>query len=235
MRSCQVDSPGEAKHFTVNGTLSNIVRHFAPLWADPSATATADGKKVLSFLLNLVACVRVLPSESTPVLPKLDKRLLPAFGALCAGDPELRGVYPVVAGVAVRAMLEAKTMRGLFQLADELDVSVDSCTSKDAVVQALLESGKSLAPISPVVKGSALPGPQAVPASAQGATTDRGALVALFNATGGPSWNNNTGWGTPAPIGKWHGVTANREGRVAKLDLRGNNLNGACHVVDFLA
>eukprot|EP00752_Nemacystus_decipiens_P006605 g5942.t1 len=221
----KVDSPSEAKHFTVNGTLSNIVKHFVPIWADPSSIATTEGKKVLSFLLNLVACVCVLPSESVPVLPKLDKRLLPAFGALCAADPELRAMYPVVAGVSVRAMLEAKTMKGLFQLAEEVDVNVDTCTSKGEVVQALLASGKSLVPGS-AMKGRALPGPQPVSASVQDATTDRAVLMGLFNATGGPSWKSNTGWGTSAPLGEWHGVTVDGEGRVVELDLWDNSLYG---------
>eukprot|EP00903_Cladosiphon_okamuranus_P009444 g9004.t1 len=201
-------SPGDAKHFTVNGTLSNIIRHLAPTWTHPSAIATADGKKILSFLLNLVACVCVLPSETTPVLPKLDKRLLPAFGALCAADPELRAMYPAVAGVAVSAMLETKTMKGLFQLAEEVDVGVDTCISKYAVVQALLVSGKSLV-LSP-----------------HGATSDRAALEVLFDATGGPSWKTNAGWGTSAPIGEWYGVTVDGVGRVLKLKLQQNNLNG---------
>lgn len=232
--SCQVDSPSEAKHFTVNGTLPNIVKHFAPLWAVPSAAATADGKQVLSFLLNLVACVRVLPPESTPVFPKLDKRLLPAFGTMCAADPELRGMYPVVAGVAVTAMLEAKTMKGLFHLVDKVGVDIDNCTSKDAVVQTLLSSGKSLVPSS-VMNARVTPPAQAAPAApVRDAATDRGVLVEFFNDTGGQSWKNNTGWGTSAPLGEWYGVTVDGQDRVVKLTLQKNNLKGARHVQDFL-
>lgn len=250
--SCQMDSPGEAKHFTVNGTLANIVKHFAPIWAAPSAADTADGKKVLSFLLNLVACVCVLPSENTPVFPKLDKRLLPVFGALCAADAELRGMYPAVAGAAVRTTLEAKSMKSLFQLADEVDVDVEDCTNKGAVVRALAASGKSLVP-GPAMRRSskmekkrnavtpvqAPPAPdvvapvQAAPAPARGATTDRAALVAFFYATNGPSWKKLEAWGTSAPLGGWHGVAVDGAGRVAQLDLREVNLNGGCRVQDW--
>ena len=58
------------------------------------------------------------------------------------------------------------------------------------------------------------------------ASLDRGALVALFNATCGLTWPNNEGWLTASPVGEWHGVTVNGSGRVVGLDLRENNLRG---------
>lgn len=51
------------------------------------------------------------------------------------------------------------------------------------------------------------------------------ALLALFRATGGHDWKNP--WDIEADVNKWHGVEWNRDGRVIKLDLRGNNLQGA--------
>ena len=241
----------------MSGTLSNIVNHFAPIWAGSSGTSTADGKKVLSFLLNLVSCVCVLPPTGTPVLPSLDKRLLPAFGALCAAEPELRELYSVVAAVALRAMLEAKTTKGIFQLADEVGVDVDDCTSKDAVVQAMLASGKCLLP-GPATGDRAVLETQSmlelcvlardmdvditlgkkqvirmILASGkrleplQNATTDRAALLVLFGATNGRSWKKNTGWGTSRPLGEWYGVVVDGGGRVIKLILNDNNLAGA--------
>ncbi|CAM9323185.1 unnamed protein product, partial [Ectocarpus sp. 12 AP-2014] len=77
-------SPLEAKQFTVSGTLVNIVDILAPLCVDPSLGTSADGPKVLEFLLNLVSCVCALPPVAQPVLSDLDERLLPAFGKLCA-------------------------------------------------------------------------------------------------------------------------------------------------------
>ena len=55
---------------------------------------------------------------------------------------------------------------------------------------------------------------------------DREALVALYNATGGANWTNNTNWLTNAPIGQWHGVTTDANGRVTKLYLQENVLSG---------
>ena len=61
---------------------------------------------------------------------------------------------------------------------------------------------------------------------AQLPSPDREALVALYNATGGANWTNNTNWLTNAPIGQWHGVTTDSEGRVTELNLTSNQLKG---------
>ncbi|MDE3256619.1 MAG: M66 family metalloprotease [Gemmatimonadota bacterium] len=50
---------------------------------------------------------------------------------------------------------------------------------------------------------------------------DRAALVALYNATDGPNWVDNTNWLTDAPLGEWYGVETDASGRVIKLDVRG--------------
>ena len=56
--------------------------------------------------------------------------------------------------------------------------------------------------------------------------SDRAALVAFYNATGGTNWGNSSAWLTDAPIGEWHGVTADGEGRVTSLLLSSNQLSG---------
>ena len=53
------------------------------------------------------------------------------------------------------------------------------------------------------------------------AETDRTALVALYNATGGPGWMDNTNWLSNAPLGEWYGVETNESGRVTELHLGG--------------
>ena len=64
-------------------------------------------------------------------------------------------------------------------------------------------------------------------AAAQGsAATDRVALEALYDATGGPGWTDNTNWKTTAPLGDWHGVTTDGDGRVLELRLGRNALTG---------
>ena len=50
---------------------------------------------------------------------------------------------------------------------------------------------------------------------------ERAALVALYNATDGPNWIDNTSWLTDAPLGEWYGVETDASGRVVKLELQG--------------
>ena len=50
---------------------------------------------------------------------------------------------------------------------------------------------------------------------------DRAALAALYNATDGPNWVDNTNWLTDAPLGEWYGVETDRLGKVVVVDLSG--------------
>ena len=55
--------------------------------------------------------------------------------------------------------------------------------------------------------------------------SQREALVALYNATDGGNWTNNTNWLTDNDISTWHGVNVS-DGSVTYLSLRTNNLTG---------
>ena len=57
--------------------------------------------------------------------------------------------------------------------------------------------------------------------------SNREALIALYNATGGPTWTNQENWNTDAPISEWYGVHTDEYGRVFSLSLRENNLTGS--------
>ena len=59
---------------------------------------------------------------------------------------------------------------------------------------------------------------------------DRAALVALYNATNGSGWGDNTNWLSDEPLGEWFGVSTDAEGRVESLTLRSNNLSGSIPV-----
>ena len=50
---------------------------------------------------------------------------------------------------------------------------------------------------------------------------DRAGLVALYEATDGPNWLDNTNWLTDAPLGDWYGVDTDMSGRVVRLVLTG--------------
>ena len=53
------------------------------------------------------------------------------------------------------------------------------------------------------------------------ALADRDILVALYQATDGPNWNNSENWLTDAPLGEWYGVDTDASGRVVRLDVAG--------------
>ena len=55
---------------------------------------------------------------------------------------------------------------------------------------------------------------------------DREALEALFHATDGPNWTNNTNWLSDAPLDEWHGVFTDESGRVSDLWIHHNGLRG---------
>lgn len=57
--------------------------------------------------------------------------------------------------------------------------------------------------------------------------SDRAALIALYNATDGSNWTNNTNWLSELPLGDWHGVKLDHDGRVSQLVLDQNNLQGS--------
>ena len=81
--------------------------------------------------------------------------------------------------------------------------------------------------ITPVV---VLPTPTAIsqPTPRAGdVNTDRAALAALYNATNGSSWQDDTNWLSNGPLGEWHGVSTDADGRVAGLGLGSNQLSGS--------
>ena len=56
---------------------------------------------------------------------------------------------------------------------------------------------------------------------------DRATLMALYEATDGANWMDNSGWGTAAPLDDWYGVRTHEEGRVSALALANNGLDGS--------
>jgi hypothetical protein len=79
----------------------------------------------------------------------------------------------------------------------------------------------------------ALAPPASVAAQGQGPSSERAALMALYEATGGPQWTVRTGWGTDAPVCEWAGVVCDGADvgavgvpLVVRLVLPGNQLRG---------
>lgn len=74
-------------------------------------------------------------------------------------------------------------------------------------------------------------GPSFVPEDVSQAEAN--ALIALYKATDGDNWTDNTGWLTDPVVGNWFGITV-IGGEVVTIDLDSNNLNGAV-TIDFEA
>ena len=90
----------------------------------------------------------------------------------------------------------------------------------DAAQQALLDHH----PCASNNSSPACPAPQ--PTTDAGGQGTRQALIALYDATGGPNWTNNTNWNTDRPLDTWHGVRTDANGKVTIVDLRDNGLTG---------
>lgn len=58
------------------------------------------------------------------------------------------------------------------------------------------------------------------------ASTDLEVLLLLYRLTDGERWKRSDNWFTNREPSDWHGVEVNEEGRVVKLSLSSNNLQG---------
>ena len=56
--------------------------------------------------------------------------------------------------------------------------------------------------------------------------SDRDALEALYNSTGGANWTNDANWLSDKALDEWYGVTTNSSDQIVRLDLSNNRLNG---------
>ena len=64
------------------------------------------------------------------------------------------------------------------------------------------------------------------PAAQGSVATDRTALEALYDVAGGDDWTESRNWKSSLPLGEWHGVTTDADGRVTRLSLSHNALRG---------
>ena len=137
-------------------------------------------------------------------------------------------------------MTKPKLFLGLFALALILPLLLLACGGSDeptdrpsseratAAPEGSASSGQTTAePTTASAEPSPTPAATAAPPMVQTSSeTDREALVAFYNATGGPNWNNNNNWLSDVPIGEWSDVTTDGNGRVTGLLLGSNQLSG---------
>ncbi|MDE2974582.1 MAG: Ig-like domain-containing protein [Gemmatimonadota bacterium] len=96
---------------------------------------------------------------------------------------------------------------------DESVVTVDAAGLVTVV-------GEGVAPVRAAVEGLEA-------SSTVGVDLQRGALVRIYEALGGPGWLRIRNWGTDEPLDQWWGVRTDTSGNVVGLDLSSNDLAGA--------
>ena len=69
-------------------------------------------------------------------------------------------------------------------------------------------------------------GDESVSIEAAAHNPDRAALESFYEAAGGPGWTDNENWLSDAPLGEWHGITTDANGRVVEMQLAFNGLSG---------
>ena len=62
-------------------------------------------------------------------------------------------------------------------------------------------------------------------------STDRVVLTAVYETMNGTAWENASNWLSDAPLADWHGVEVDADGRVTKLHLGENDLEGPITIV----
>ena len=95
-----------------------------------------------------------------------------------------------------------------------------------ACVDAVIGESNTSNNCSDAVRTEVIPiGPPVVTDGGAAGGAGRAALVALYNATDGPNWRNNTNWLSTKSLSTWYGVTVSNW-EVTGLNLSGNKLSG---------
>src|SRR5690242_9052435 len=83
------------------------------------------------------------------------------------------------------------------------------------------------APATPVLaEGAAAKPSLPEPPDAAVRARERAAMIAFYNAMGGPDWIQRDFWGSDRPVGEWHGVTTDADGYIVTLTIYDNNVTG---------
>ncbi|MYI06995.1 MAG: hypothetical protein F4059_06715, partial [Gemmatimonadetes bacterium] len=184
-------------------------------WSSSNASvATVDGAGLVTAAANGAATITATAGS--------------ASGA--AVVTVMQSVASITVSPAARSIVRGDTVRLLAEAFDENNHRVQDAefvwASSDVAVVRVDESGI----VTGVGDGSATVTARVGEVSGTAAITvanpDRAVLVALYEATDGPNWMDATNWLTDAPLGEWYGVETDDQGRVTRVELRGNALNG---------
>ena len=133
-------------------------------------------------------------------------------------DPE---VVAVVQGDTVRVKATVLNDR-----AQPISDAVVTWASSDPAVATIDATGLLTGLKEGKASLTATSGPVSTAAPVAVESRDRAILMDLYVATFGVDWTNNANWSSDEPVGSWHGVMADANGRVTALNLSENNLRG---------
>ena len=119
-------------------------------------------------------------------------------------------------GDTLRLVAEAFDENG-----NRVDGAVFSWLSSDSGVARVDDTGLAEGVAEGTARIRAMAGDASGVAQVTVENPDRAALVALYEATSGPNWVDDTNWLTDAPLGEWYGVHTDQFGRVVTLELAG--------------
>ncbi|WP_420439640.1 leucine-rich repeat domain-containing protein [Candidatus Palauibacter sp.] len=134
-------------------------------------------------------------------------------------------VSPAAATIAPRATVALEAEAFDWNVRPVADAEF-SWTSSDAAVAAIDGTGVALGIADGVATITAQAGYARGASKIAVGNPDRGALVALYNATEGPNWSRSDNWLTDAPLAEWHGVRVDGRGRVSHVNLDKNSIGG---------
>ncbi len=185
----------------------------------------ADAAAVLNATIPVVAAWRERPSEGNnqpPVAVRtLADRILPSESGVLEVDVSQAFADPEGGALVYSASSWAPSVVAATSAGPLVTLTAVGKGAATIRVTATDPGGLSVSTsFSATAAGPADTGPRDSVAS------DRAALEAIYDATGGESWTDSTNWKTAAPLDEWYGVETNAAGRVRSLDLSWNRLTG---------
>ena len=212
--SAALSALGATARFTaeVRDQNGQVMAGAAVAWSSSNAgVATVDASGVVTAAANGSATITATAGSVSGTAGVTVAQVVRAVGVSPAADTL------VASGDTVRLVAEATDANGHSVAGLEFEWS-----SSDTLVARVDDSGL----VTGVDEGIATITATTADYSATAEITtvenpERAALVALYEATGGPNWVNNENWLTDAPPEEWYGVETDTVGRVIGLDLAG--------------
>ena len=215
------------------GAPTDLTLTFVPPASAPAATATptetATATSTATASATPTATPMVTPTATTSEQPTLTETINPSFdfvedSIVVTWDPPANGSvshYILTRTHDDQGVERTRTFRIVGTATSYIDNDVELRFSYDYVVTAYFN--EPTATHTPTVTATHT----ATPTATVDTSSDRDALVALYNSTGGSDWVTQDNWLSAEPIGEWHGVTTNSNGRVTRLELVHNKLRGS--------